>query len=64
MSRLSVFAVNKRSVTLLLAGALFISGIVAWGNLKQELLPNIDFPVITVITPLPGAGAASPACRA
>ncbi|MEI7744941.1 MAG: efflux RND transporter permease subunit, partial [Chloroflexota bacterium] len=58
MSRLSEFAVGKRSVILLLAGALFIAGIMAWGNLKQELLPDIEFPVITVIAPLPGAGAA------
>ena len=58
MSRLSEFAVSKRSVTLLLAGALFIAGILAWGGLKQELLPDIEFPVITVIAPLPGAGAA------
>ena len=58
MSRLSEFAVSKRSVMLLLAGALFIAGILAWGNLKQELLPDIEFPVITVIAPLPGAGAA------
>ncbi len=58
MSRLSEFAVSKRSVTLLLAGALFIAGILAWGNLKQELLPDIEFPVITVVAPLPGAGAA------
>ena len=58
MSRLSEFAVAKRSVTLLLAGALFIAGLLAWGSLKQELLPDIEFPVITVIAPLPGAGAA------
>ena len=58
MSRLSEFAVSKRSVTLLLAGAVFIAGILAWGGLKQELLPDIEFPVITVIAPLPGAGAA------
>jgi len=58
MSRLSEFAVNKRSVTLLLAAALFISGLAAWGSLKQELLPDIEFPVITVIAPFPGAGAA------
>ena len=54
MSRLSEFAVAKRSVTLLLAGALFIAGISAWGNLQQELLPDIELPVITVIAPLPG----------
>jgi HAE1 family hydrophobic/amphiphilic exporter-1 len=58
MSRLSELAIAKRSVTLLLAAALFVSGIVAWGDLKQELLPDIELPVITVIAPLPGAGAA------
>ena len=57
MSRLSELAVAKRSVTLLLAGALFIAGISAWSSLQQELLPDIDFPVITVVAPLPGASA-------
>ena len=56
VSRLSRIALSKRSVTLLFAGALFIAGISAWGSLKQELLPDIDFPVITVVTPFPGAG--------
>ena len=58
MSRLSKLAVSKRSVTLLLAAALFIAGVSAWGSLKQELLPDIEFPVITVIAPFPGAGSA------
>ena len=58
MSRLTELSVAKRSVTLLLAVGLFIAGVSAWGSLKQELLPDIDFPVITVIAPLPGAGAA------
>ena len=57
MNRLSELAVTKRSVTLLLAGALFIAGVSAWGTLKQELLPDIEFPVITVIAPYPGAGS-------
>jgi HAE1 family hydrophobic/amphiphilic exporter-1 len=57
MSRLTEFALAKRSVTILLAGALFIAGISAWGSLKQELLPDIEFPVITIIAPYPGAGA-------
>jgi HAE1 family hydrophobic/amphiphilic exporter-1 len=57
MSRLSELAVAKRSVTLLLAGALFVAGISAWSSLQQELLPDIDFPVITVVAPLPGASA-------
>ena len=58
MSRLTELSVAKRSVTLLLAVGLFIAGVSAWGSLKQELLPDIDFPVITVIAPYPGVGAA------
>ena len=57
MSRLSRLALSKRSVTLLFAVALFVAGASAWGSLKQELLPDIDFPVITVVTPYPGAGS-------
>ena len=49
MSRLTELAVSKRSVALLLAVALFIGGISAWGNLKQELLPDIELPIITVV---------------
>ncbi len=58
MSRITEFAVRRRSVTLLLAAAVFISGAYAWGNLQQELLPDIEFPIITVIAPYPGSGAA------
>ncbi len=58
MSRLTEFAVRRRSVILLLAFAVFLSGAYAWSNLQQELLPDIEFPVITVIAPYPGASAA------
>ena len=57
MTRLSQLAVSKRSVTLLLAAALFVAGILAWGSLKQELLPDVSFPIVTVVAPYPGAGA-------
>ena len=57
MSRISQLAVAKRSVTLLLAAALFVAGISAWGSLKQELLPDIELPVITVVASYPGTGA-------
>jgi hydrophobic/amphiphilic exporter-1 (mainly G- bacteria), HAE1 family len=57
VSRLSRLALAKRSVTLLLASALFIAGVSAWSSLKQELLPDIEFPFITVIAPFPGAGS-------
>jgi hypothetical protein len=58
VSRITEFAVRRRSVTLLLAVAVFISGVYAWGSLQQELLPDIEFPIITVIAPYPGTGAA------
>ena len=58
MTRLSELAIGKRSVTLLLAAALFVAGIMTWGGLKQELLPDVSFPIVTVIAPYPGAGAA------
>ena len=57
MSFLSRLAVNRRTVILLLAAALFGGGIVAWSNLKQELLPDVSFPIATVIAPYPGAAA-------
>jgi HAE1 family hydrophobic/amphiphilic exporter-1 len=57
MTWLTRAAVSRRTVTLLLAAALFGAGIVAWGSLKQELLPDVSFPVATVIAPFPGASA-------
>lgn len=57
MNWLTRAAVNRRSVTLLIAAALFAFGVAAWGSLKQELLPDVSFPVATVIAPFPGASA-------
>ena len=57
MSRLTELAVKNRSVTILLTLAIFVAGLYSWGALRQELLPDIDFPVITVVAPYPGAGA-------
>jgi HAE1 family hydrophobic/amphiphilic exporter-1 len=63
LSRLSELALAKRSVTILLAVGLFIAGISAWGSLKQELLPDIQLPVITIVAPFPGAGSADVAAQ-
>ena len=57
MTWLTRAAVDRRSVTILLAVGLFIFGVIAWGSLKQELLPDVSFPVATVIAPFPGASA-------
>ena len=56
MYRLTELAVRRASVTFLLAAAVFVAGILSWGSLKSELLPDIDFPIVTVITPYSGAG--------
>ncbi|MFO1539667.1 MAG: efflux RND transporter permease subunit [Chloroflexota bacterium] len=57
MIRLTQFAIRERSVVLLLAAGVFLAGLFAWGQLRQELLPDVDLPIVTVISALPGAGA-------
>ena len=57
MIRLTQLAVSKRSVTVLITLALLLGGMFSWASLKQELLPDIQFPYIVVITPMPGASA-------
>ena len=57
MIRLTEFAIKQKSVIILLTAVLVLAGITSWNQLRQELLPDIQFPFVTVITPLPGAGA-------
>ncbi|MGZ3677753.1 MAG: efflux RND transporter permease subunit [Ktedonobacterales bacterium] len=55
LSFLTRLAVRRSSVTVLMTVAILIFGIFAATQLKQELTPSIDFPVITIITNYPGA---------
>ena len=57
MHRLTEFAIRERSVVLLLAVGMFLAGLFSWGQLRQELLPDIELPIVTVIATLPGASA-------
>ena len=57
MIRLTQLAVAKRSVTVLITLGLLLGGLFSWSKLNQELLPDIQFPFIVVITPMPGASA-------
>jgi len=57
MIRLTQFAIREKSVIILLAVGIFLAGIFSWGQLRQELIPDIELPFVTVITALPGAGA-------
>jgi len=52
---LTEISLKKASVTLLIAIALVAGGVYAALNINQELMPDINLPLITVITVQPGA---------
>ena len=56
MGRVVSWCLGNKSVVFLAALLLIGSGIFATTRLNQELLPDVDFPVILVSTPVPGAG--------
>ncbi|HYH12234.1 MAG TPA: efflux RND transporter permease subunit, partial [Thermomicrobiales bacterium] len=55
MSRLTALSLKQRSVVVLLTLLITIAGTFGITRLQSELLPNIEIPVITVITTYPGA---------
>jgi HAE1 family hydrophobic/amphiphilic exporter-1 len=57
VTRLTQLAVSKRAVAVLLALATMAAGVFAWGQLRQELVPDVQFPVLTIVSTYPGAGA-------
>jgi HAE1 family hydrophobic/amphiphilic exporter-1 len=56
MGRVVSWCLGNKSVVFLATLLLIGSGIFATTRLNQELLPDVDFPVILVSTPVPGAG--------
>jgi hypothetical protein len=54
------WCLKNRSVVSLATVILMAGGAYATTRLNQELLPDIEFPIITVSTPVPGAGAHPP----
>ena len=50
------WCLKNRSVVFLATIILIASGVYATTRLNQELLPEIEFPIVTVSTPVPGAG--------
>ncbi len=48
-------ALSRIAVVLMIALFVVVGGVVATTRLKSELLPNIDFPTLTVFTVYPGA---------
>ncbi len=57
MSRFIELSLKRASVTLLIALALVGGGLYAMLNINQELTPDLEFPIVTVITQAPGAAA-------
>ncbi|HWG84519.1 MAG TPA: efflux RND transporter permease subunit [Deinococcales bacterium] len=56
MQSLIRYALRNSAVMVLVTLLVAVAGLLAARGLKQELLPDIKFPVITVITPFPLAG--------
>ncbi len=55
MYRIAALSLSKRSVVILATILIAVMGAFGVSQLQTELLPNIDFPVLTVITSYPGA---------
>src|SRR5215469_12328349 len=55
LSFLTRLAVRKSTVTLLLVVGIVLFGGFATTQLQQDLLPSVDFPVVTILTSYPGA---------
>jgi hydrophobic/amphiphilic exporter-1 (mainly G- bacteria), HAE1 family len=56
MQRIVRWCLKNKSVVILATILLIGSGVYATTRLNQELLPDISFPVITISTPVAGAG--------
>ncbi|GAA3295749.1 efflux RND transporter permease subunit [Arthrobacter citreus] len=55
MDRLAKFSLSNRALIALITVFIAVFGVISMGSLKQELIPSLEFPQITVITALPGA---------
>ncbi|MDQ3386256.1 MAG: efflux RND transporter permease subunit, partial [Actinomycetota bacterium] len=56
MSRIVTWCLKNKSVVMLATVLLVGSGAYATTQLNQELLPDIEFPIVGIATPVPGAG--------
>ena len=55
MSFLTGIALRRRSVTVMVIILLLVGGVFVYGRLERELLPEIEFPNITILTIYPSA---------
>jgi HAE1 family hydrophobic/amphiphilic exporter-1 len=59
MSRLTRFSLANRTVVLLLAVLVLVTGLYSASALKQETIPSTDWPASTIISIYPGASPSS-----
>src|SRR5437879_6884541 len=52
---LTNIAIRRPLFMLMVIGALLVVGLVSWTKLGVDLLPALDFPIVVVSTPYPGA---------
>jgi hydrophobic/amphiphilic exporter-1 (mainly G- bacteria), HAE1 family len=57
VSRFIELSLKRASVTLLIALALVAGGVYATLSINQELTPDLEFPLVTIITQVPGSAA-------
>ncbi|MDJ0356521.1 efflux RND transporter permease subunit [Paenarthrobacter sp. PH39-S1] len=55
MFRLAQLSLGNRALIALITIFAVVFGVITLGSLKQELIPSIEFPQITVITSMPGS---------
>jgi len=56
MHFLAELSLKRGTVVLLAAAAILVAGLIVSTRLKTELIPNLEFPVVTIMTAYPGAG--------
>ncbi|GAB3532278.1 efflux RND transporter permease subunit [Arthrobacter tecti] len=56
MFRLAQLSLGNRALIALITVFAAVFGVITMGSLKQELIPSLEFPQITVVSSLPGAG--------
>ncbi len=52
---LSDTAINRPVFTTMIIGAIMVFGVIAFNAIGVDLYPRVDFPIITIISVLPGA---------
>ena len=55
MFRLAQLSLANRALIALITVFASVFGVITMSSLKQELIPSIEFPQITVLTAMPGA---------